>query len=360
MPLYPTGGEDIQLASRPFHAFANLGAPMPALGRIMPQDWKAAGLLVGWVLAYGCILFPVSGAAPADLAVVLRIFAAAAFETAALVLVAYACLCVARPAFRAGSETRLFWLFVAALITALTFPSFGLFKQLILPTRGFIWDATFAHIGRALTGGTSPWVFAHAVFGSHAGLHFLNFLYTFWLVLIFAFPMVVATFVTERRLRLRLLVSWFAAWVLIGTVGAWCFASPGPCYYNALIGPDPSFAELQRHLAALARSAAAEGHPVETIEFQPFLLKAFYGRVFAPGGGISAMPSMHVALATLCAIAGFAHGRALGLALTVYAVLIWIGSIYFGWHYLVDGPVAAAMMIAIWKATGLIRLKVDQ
>ncbi|HMC91536.1 MAG TPA: phosphatase PAP2 family protein [Allosphingosinicella sp.] len=331
-----------------------------ALGRIAPQDWKAAGLLVGCVLAYGCILYPVSGAAPADLAIVARIFAAAAFETAALVLVAYACLCVARPAFRAGSETRLFWLFVAALITALTFPSFGLFKQLILPTRGFLWDPTLARIGRLLTGGTSPWVFAHAVFGSHAGLRFLNFLYTFWLVLIFAFPTVVATFVTNSRLRLRLLVSWFAAWVLIGTVAAWCFASAGPCYYNALIGPDPSFAELQRHLAALARSAAAEGRPVETIEFQPFLLKAFYGRVFAPGGGISAMPSMHVALATLCAIAGYAHSRTLGTALTVYAVLIWIGSIYFGWHYLVDGPVAAVMMVAIWKATGLIRLKAGQ
>jgi hypothetical protein len=331
--------------------------PLPRVARIAREDWKAAGLLVGCVLAYGCILFPISGASPGDLAMVARIFAAASFQTAALIMLAYACLCIARPALREGCETRLFWLFVAATITALTFPSFGLFKQLILPTRGFLWDATLARIGRVLTGGTSPWVFAHAVFGSHAGLHFLNFLYTFWLVLVFAFPMVVATFVTNARLRLRLLSSWFAAWVLIGTVGAWCFASAGPCYYNALVGPDPSFAELQRHLAALARSAAAQGHPIETIEFQPFLLKTFYGRVFAPGGGISAMPSMHVALATLCAIAGFAHGRALGAALSAYAVLIWIGSIYFGWHYFVDGPVAAVMMCAIWKASGLIRLK---
>ncbi|HEY0312108.1 MAG TPA: phosphatase PAP2 family protein [Allosphingosinicella sp.] len=331
--------------------------PLPRIARIAREDRKAAALLVGCVLAYGCILFPISGASLADIGMVSRIFAQASFQTAAVVLLAYGCLCLARPAWREGCETRLFWLFVAAAITALTFPSFGLFKQLILPTRGFVWDATLARIGRDLTGGTSPWVFAHAVFGSHAGLHFLNFLYTFWLVLVFAFPMVVATFVTDTRLRLRLLASWFAAWVLIGTVGAWCFASAGPCYYNALIGPDPSLAELQRHLAALARSAAAEGHPVETIEFQPFLLKTFYGHVFAPGGGISAMPSMHVALATLCAIAGFAHGRALGLALSVYALLIWIGSIYFGWHYLVDGPVAAIMMAAIWKTSSLIRLK---
>jgi len=348
------------MASRPYPAWENAAFGAARGAAIDRREWRAATLLIACVLGYGLLLFPVSGASLADLGVVVRIFAAASFETSALVLVVYACLCIARPAWREGCETRLFWLFVAALVTALTFPSFGLFKQLILPTRGFLWDATLARIGRVLTGGTSPWVFAHAVFGSQTGLHFLNFLYTFWLVLVFAFPMVVATFVTNTVLRLRLLVSWFAAWVLIGTVGAWCFASAGPCYYNALVGPDPSFAELQRHLAALARSAAAEGHPAETLEFQPFLLKAFYGRVFAPGGGISAMPSMHVALATLCAIAGFAHSRALGGLLAVYAVLIWIGSIYFGWHYLVDGPVAAVMMVAIWKASGVIRLQVDQ
>jgi hypothetical protein len=327
---------------------------LPSLGTIDAEQWRPAALLVGCVFGYGGILFPLSGASPAALTQVSLVFAAAAVKAAAVVLFAYGWLCAARPEYRRDWQVRLFWLLVATAMTALTFPFFGLFKQLILPTRGFVWDATLARLGRVLTGGTSPWVLAHALVGGGMGPRLLNFVYTFWLVLIFVFPMAVATFVTEARLRLRLLVSWFAAWVLIGTVGAWCFASAGPCYYNALVGPDPSYAELERHLAAVARSAAAQGHPIETIEFQPFLLKGFYARVFAPGGGISAMPSMHVALAALCAIAGFAKGRTLGLAFSVYAVLIWIGSIYFGWHYVVDGPVAAAMMLAIWKMSALL------
>jgi hypothetical protein len=34
-----------------------------------------------------------------------------------------------------------------------------------------------------------------------------------------------------------------------------------------------------------------------------------------------------------------------------------MGSTYFGWHYVVDGPVAAAMMVAIWKASALLAPK---
>ena len=76
------------------------------------------------------------------------------------------------------------------------------------------------------------------------------------------------------------------------------------------------------------------------------------------------MPSMHVALATLIGIAGFQRNRAWGIVLSSYAFLIWIGSIFFGWHYIVEtldyvrahvvpviGPVAALMIFAIWKGS---------
>ena len=42
----------------------------------------------------------------------------------------------------------------------------------------------------------------------------------------------------------------------------------------------------------------------------------------------------------------------LGWIFGAYAALIWIGSIHLGWHYAVDGLVAAASTIALWKVAG--------
>ena len=66
------------------------------------------------------------------------------------------------------------------------------------------------------------------------------------------------------------------------------------------------------------------------------------------------MPSMHVATAALVALAGGAASRALGRVLVTYGVLIWIASVYFGWHYAVDGPVAVILMVAVWRLSGWI------
>ncbi|RST31122.1 hypothetical protein HMF7854_09940 [Sphingomonas ginkgonis] len=66
------------------------------------------------------------------------------------------------------------------------------------------------------------------------------------------------------------------------------------------------------------------------------------------------MPPMHVAFATPLAIAGWRLNRVSGLLLTGYALVIWIGSIHFGWHYCVDGLVAATLMLGIWSLSRLL------
>jgi membrane-associated phospholipid phosphatase len=70
------------------------------------------------------------------------------------------------------------------------------------------------------------------------------------------------------------------------------------------------------------------------------------------GGGISAMPSMHVAMSVLMACGGWQLGRKPGWLLTIFAVLIWIGSVHLGWHYALDGVVALGLTLAIWKFSG--------
>lgn len=64
--------------------------------------------------------------------------------------------------------------------------------------------------------------------------------------------------------------------------------------------------------------------------------------------GISAMPSMHVSMATLMALATYSLKKWVGLIFWLYMVVIMVGSVHLGWHYALDGYVGALMTIAIW------------
>ena len=66
------------------------------------------------------------------------------------------------------------------------------------------------------------------------------------------------------------------------------------------------------------------------------------------------MPSVHNGLAVLFAIAGWRINKWFGGFLAGYAVLIWIGSIHLGWHYAIDGLLAAALTLGIWTIAGRI------
>ena len=67
-----------------------------------------------------------------------------------------------------------------------------------------------------------------------------------------------------------------------------------------------------------------------------------------PGGGISAMPSMHVAVSLWLALVMQAYFPRLQFLGWAYFTVILIGSVHLGWHYAVDGIVASAIAIAAW------------
>ena len=73
-----------------------------------------------------------------------------------------------------------------------------------------------------------------------------------------------------------------------------------------------------------------------------------------PFGGISAMPSIHVAMAVVFALLGMRVNCWLGIVLIAYAVIIQIGSVILGWHYAIDGYVSIILTILLWKLVGKI------
>lgn len=314
---------------------------------VKTSDVKAASALIGGLLAYGLAMKILSRAPWAELEIHLYSYAALSAYSGVLVLCGYSLLALARPHARQNLGARVFWLATACAITSLTFPFFAMFKELVLPERGFLWDRTFAHLGRMLFG-VSPWTITHGLFGTVAGTRLLDGVYRSWIILMFALPSAAAVLISDSRLRFRIIASWTLSWLIIGTIAAWFFASAGPCFFNAMVGHDADYSELLRRLAVIGKQAAAQGHPIAVLNIQPALLHAFRTHDFAPVGGISAMPSMHSAMAALFTIAGFRVNRWVGVVCLVYGLLVWIATVHFGLHYIVDAPVAAAMMLAIW------------
>jgi hypothetical protein len=105
------------------------------------------------------------------------------------------------------------WYIGGALVAGCTIPAFGIYKQMLLPMRGFPWDASLASIDHLLFLGHDPWRVTHAVFGTVAGTKFLDSLYSLWMFIMYGFPaLVVAMFHNTASA---------ANWVLVGELGAY-------------------------------------------------------------------------------------------------------------------------------------------
>ncbi len=250
------------------------------------------------------------------------------------------------------------WYVGAALLAGLTIPTFGIFKQLILPANGFPWDATFAQWDKALFFGTDPWRITHAWLGSVQATKIIDFCYSrIWMITMYAFPVIAVALFSNVGLRTRIIGCWLASWVFVGGIGAWAFASAGPVYFTHFVGANASFNALNSQLKALALAGRHQAMPILAIDFQPMLLKAFNSGHYAPAGGISAMPSMHIAMATLFALAAYRFSKTLGAVMLLFLLIIWVGSVHLGWHYALDGIVAASMMYGIWRLAFAIKMR---
>lgn len=166
--------------------------------------------------------------------------------------------------------------------------------------------------------------------------------YGFWLPvqLVVLFSLVIAP---PSRDKSRALVAYAAAWFLLGIVAAALLSSAGPIFFDQAFGGtrfgalrpllETRGASMVLSTADAMWSARATGHP---------------GLV----AGISALPSMHVAISLwmLLAVRTLAP-KAVPLA-AAYLAFVWIASVQLGWHYAADGLASVAGMMAIWALAG--------
>lgn len=100
--------------------------------------------------------------------------------------------------------------------------------------------------------------------------------------------------------------------------------------------------------------SARASYPVWSIDVQDLLWSAYNGRETGLVKGISAMPSMHVAIVCLFVLLGWRVNRIAGIGFTIFAAIIMVGSVHLGWHYAIDGYLAIILTFLIWRAVGFL------
>lgn len=238
------------------------------------------------------------------------------------------------------------------LLFALLMASFNAFKQLVLIEAGFGLDPLFASIDRALFFGRDGWEVTHALLPSPWATWIIDKAYHAWFI-----PMSIGVIVcallpaSHYRLRTQYLLTYLLIWVVMGSVLAFAMASAGPIFFEQFHGSSPSFGALHAHLVS---QQAATGGEFQALLSQSYLSQNHGSDALALGGGISAMPSVHNALAALFAIAAFRINRIAGWAFAGFAAVIWIGSIHLGWHYAIDGMLSIPLTLLLWRWSGRI------
>jgi hypothetical protein len=250
---------------------------------------------------------------------------------------------------RMYSANRIACLFsgVAILMGLMFFQgSFTSLKNILpLLHDGFPYDQVQADIDRVLHFGIDPWRLTNWVASADALRALIEWNYNvLWFILCFGALFFVATSPRARAMRTRYIIMFMLTWVVCGNIMAGIFLSAGPVFYGAVTGDAERFAELTAFLAGSGNafsSAAA---------FQAYLWSLYETRSAGFGSGISAFPSVHVALITMNALFLYDISRRWGLVAFAYTGFIVMSSVYLGWHYAIDGYVSLVVVVTLHQA----------
>jgi hypothetical protein len=206
-------------------------------------------------------------------------------------------------------------------------------------------DPLFAHWDSLIHGGHA-WELIHPLVGFPIVTFAINFSYNFWLFVMSISFAAATVMLGNRRLREQYLLTFLGCWILIGSLAAIGLSSVGPCFYG-LLYPDDPYAPLMSYLRSVD-----EVYPIWALPTQDMLWERHIASSTGLGSGISAMPSVHVAITTLNALFLSKLSRKAGLLGWAYLAVILLGSVHLGWHYAIDGYASIIGVLVIWRVAG--------
>ena len=229
-------------------------------------------------------------------------------------------------------------------------------KSLIPYITTYHWDPIFMEWDKMIHFGTYPHEFILPFIERWNLSWFFNFAYLAWFAAMFGCNGYALFCDRNRERRSQYLWVNVISWMLIGVVLATAFASVGPVYLHHFYpNLDNPYDALREHLLAVHNS----GVELNVVRMSPVLLDLVQNTRVVDLNGISAMPSMHVAISWLIVLYMFAVNRIMGWLAFIFFILIQIGSVYLAWHYAIDGYASVILVTAIWFAYGAIKKRAN-
>jgi hypothetical protein len=218
---------------------------------------------------------------------------------------------------------------------------YAIFKYNIPIIAPFSWDTTFEAWGRTLHFGMHPWQWLEPYLSNVPCTILLSVNYFLWAAVLWGMVVSLGFSGRNDEIRTRFFLTFMLTWSFGGTLLAILFSSAGPCFWQQLHLPGNPYYGVMENL-----QKANAIIPLGVTEAQDTLWMGYSKHTLI--SGISAMPSMHNATALLLALTALHLGRTLAVLLWCHCILVYLGSIWLGWHYSVDAYAAFAITSFFW------------
>ena len=225
-------------------------------------------------------------------------------------------------------------------------------KEFLPNINKFYLDSELSSIDYYLHLNQHPWEITHYFFNSSVSSGIINLLYNLWFFFVWIYLIYFCYSTRNSELRKNSIICFILCWTINGNILATLFSSAGPCFYRHLYENEKNYGQLFNILTEQNLDLINNGSflKIWALSTQEMLWSSYSSNSSILGGGISAMPSMHVSITTLIAISLSNYNKKLGAICWIYLVAIQVGSVHLGWHYAIDGYVSILATTLIWYA----------